>query len=167
MKNMIKYSALLTLISLSIACTTREKTPTYTATLDGKNEVPPVMTQASGFAEFWLSDDTTDLRYKLTVHNLQDVIMAHLHLGAPGTNGEHIAWLYPPEPPEKEKPGLTNGILAEGTLTSANLIDTMQGQSIKDLVMKINQADIYVNVHTKPHPDGELRGTVHKTKEGQ
>ncbi|MCL5099199.1 MAG: CHRD domain-containing protein, partial [Candidatus Omnitrophica bacterium] len=87
--------------------------------------------------------------------------MAHLHLGAAGTNGDHIAWLYPPEPPPKEIPGEFNGTLADGSITADHLMGPMAGKSIADLVAKMKAGDIYVNVHTKAQPDGEIRGQVH------
>ena len=165
MKNKTMFPMFLTFIVLFVlSCTTRIKTASFTATLDGQNEVPPVMSEASGTADFWLSEDSMSMKYKITVHKLQDVTMAHLHLGVKGQNGDHIAWLYPPQPPEKEKPGITNGTLAEGTLKATDLIDKMQGKSIKDLIWKINEDSIYVNVHTVQHPDGEIRGIVVKSK---
>lgn len=165
MKNKIMFPMFLTFIVLFVlSCGTRIRTATYTATLDGKNEVPSVISEAEGTADFWLSEDSMSMKYKIKVHHLQNVTMAHLHLGVEGQNGDHIAWLYPPQPPAKEKPGLTNGTLVEGTLTDADLIDKMQGKTIKDLIWKINEDSIYVNVHTVQHPDGEIRGLVVKSE---
>jgi len=34
------------------------------------------------------------------------------------------------------------------------------GKTIADLVAEIQAGKAYVNVHTKEHPDGEIRGTI-------
>ncbi|HUJ09538.1 MAG TPA: CHRD domain-containing protein [Verrucomicrobiae bacterium] len=132
----------------------------FVANLAGVEEVPPLKTTAYGRATFHRDGD--QLRYKLMVYNIQDVTMANLHIGHVGENGDHIAWLYPPQPPEKLIKGRFSGCLIQGTLTAADLIGPMKGQTIADLVHKMKSRDIYVNVHTQQFPEGEIRGQVHQ-----
>jgi hypothetical protein len=98
----------LTILSLS-ACTTVPPTPaptptptgasgqktSFTAQLTGGEEVPVVNTQAQGEAVFDLNESGTELSYKVTVSNINDLSMAHIHLAAKGQNGAVVAWLYP------------------------------------------------------------------------
>jgi len=132
----------------------------YVAQLTGGEQVPAVTTPATGVASFWISADGTEIRYALTVANLQDVTMAHLHLGEIGKNGPPIVWLYPSAPPPKEIAGPSNGQLSEGTIKAADLVGPMAGKTIGDLVTAIKAHDVYVNVHTKENPDGEIRAQV-------
>ena len=132
----------------------------FVAQLTGGEQVPAVATAASGNASFWLNPAGTEIRYKLTVANLHNVTMAHLHLGALGKNGLPVVWLYPSAPPPKEIGGLTNGVLSEGSINADNLVGPIAGKTMGDLVAAIRANNIYVNVHTREHPDGEIRGQL-------
>ncbi|MFW5898990.1 MAG: CHRD domain-containing protein, partial [Jiangellaceae bacterium] len=64
-----------------------------TTPLSGDEEVPAVDTNATGVAIIKFDGD--ELTYKLNVANIEDVLMAHIHMGAAGENGPVVAWLYP------------------------------------------------------------------------
>ena len=132
----------------------------FVAQLTGGGQMPSVATAASGTASFWLNPEGTQLRYKLTVAELNNVTMAHLHLGAAGKNGPPVVWLYPSAPPPKEIGGMSNGVLSDGTITAGDLVGPMAGKTVADLVAAIRTQDIYVNVHTREHSDGEIRGQL-------
>jgi hypothetical protein len=36
----------------------------------------------------------------------------------------------------------------------------MQGKTLDDLAAAMDSGDVYVNVHTAEHPDGEIRGQI-------
>ena len=154
------FGMLALLTGLTAGCGAMGAHEEFSADLQGTNEVPPVTTDASGSAIFWPGPDELTLHYKLIVHDLKDVTMAHLHTGTTEENGDHIAWLYPSAPPPVEQPGTYDGTLMQGALTANELVDKMKGKSIADLIQMIKRGDIYVNVHTKQHPDGEIRGQV-------
>jgi hypothetical protein len=101
-----------------------------------------------------------ELRYKLIVANLDNVRMSHIHLAAHGVNGGVVVWLYPSAPPMLPIPGTTNGILAEGVITSANLVGALAGQTVADLVNHLKAGNAYANVHTDQFPGGEIRGQI-------
>ena len=63
-------------------------------------------------------------------------------------------------PPAKLILGKSNGVLAEGTITSANLTGPLAGKTIKDLINVMRSGNAYVNVHTKQNPAGEIRGQI-------
>lgn len=151
------------------------QTAEFTAELSGKNEVPPVATPATGQATFQLSRDGNSLMYKLSVSHIADVTMAHIHVGAPGSNGEHVAFLYPVgmvgSMDEKEEsmptkkndtsaPQKMTGVIAQGVIHGKDLVGPLKGKSIADLVAEIKAGKTYVNVHTKTHGDGEIRGHI-------
>ena len=129
---------------------------TFTAELHGSNEVPPVKSKASGEATFTVVDNGKALKYKVTVDNLNNVTAAHIHMGTPDENGSILVFLF--KGPEKK--GTFSGVLAEGTITAADLFDTLKGKTVADLIAKIKAGDTYVNVHTTQNPPGEIRGQI-------
>jgi hypothetical protein len=128
---------------------------------------------ARGNAIFQLNADGTALSYRLSVANIENVFMAHIHQGPAGTNGPIVVWLYPSTAPE---PGATGGgriagVISEGTITAANLTGPLTGQALAVLVADLSSGNAYVNVHTNDgiaptntgpgdFPGGEVRGQV-------
>jgi CHRD domain len=129
----------------------------FHATLEGKQEVPPVDSDAKGLAIFRLSNDGTELDYKVIVANIEDVTAAHIHLAPKGENGSIVVFLFNPETPTD---GRTNGVLAKGTITSADLVGPLEGATLSELIDEMEAGNTYVNVHTAEHPGGEIRGQI-------
>lgn len=133
----------------------------FRAHLSGNEEVPAVETLAQGQAIFRLNETGDAIHYKLIVANIDDVLMSHIHLAPAGSNGGVVVWLYPDGPPPQLIPGRTDGVLAEGTFTAADLVGALEGASIGDLVDEIMAGNAYVNVHTLAVGSGEIRGQIH------
>ena len=126
----------------------------FVAPLLGRAEVPPVDSNDAGVALFKLRADGSSIDYLLIVANIEDVTQAHIHLAPAGSNGGVVAFLYggPTVSP--------NGILARGTIAAGDLIGSLAGATIADLVAEMAAGDAYVNVHTLVHPGGEIRGQI-------
>jgi hypothetical protein len=133
----------------------------FVAHLAGRAEVPPAETLAQGQAIFHLSKDGSELHYKLIAANIENLFMAHIHLGAADTTGPIVVWLYPSAPPPQLIEGQFDGVLAEGTITASNLMGPLAGMSLGDLVAEMEAGNTYVNVHTNQYPGGEIRGQIH------
>ena len=86
----------------------------FAADLTGSQEVPSVATKATGKLMLHLGGDGRTMHYKLTVTNIENANMAHLHLGGPGKNGPVLVWLYPSSPPPVVRKGSFTGTLAAG-----------------------------------------------------
>lgn len=137
---------------------------TFTAHLNSANEVPAAASDGQGQAIFKLSEDGTTLHYKLIVANIKDVTQAHIHCAEAGVNGAAFVFLY-----GFNAAGATvNGILAEGDITSADIIPlsdrpTCVGgvQTFEDLIRLLQTGGAYVNVHTLAYRGGEIRGQIH------
>jgi len=117
----------------------------FVAPLSGDQEVPVRDTKARGVGIFQLSADGTELRYTLIVANIRNVVAAHIHLAAAGVNGSVVAFLAGNFPPGG---GPSNGVLASGTITAANLVGPLVGHPLSDLVTPMGTGGAYVNVHT-------------------
>lgn len=128
--------------------------------LSGDNEVPAVETNAQGQVTFKVSKDGSSIDYKLIVSNIENVLMAHIHLAPAGVNGPVVVWLYPDAPPPQLIEGRFQGVLAEGTFTADNLVGPLAGESLADLIEEIMAGNTYVNVHTTQNPGGEVRGQI-------
>jgi hypothetical protein len=133
---------------------------TFRAALSGKNQSPPIDTPVHGTATFTLSKTGRSLSYRLYVADINDVSMAHIHIGPAGQEGPVAVWLYPTHPPAQVKKGKFTGVLATGSITAGRLEGPLKGKTIADLVQEIKNGDAYVNVHTTAHPAGEIRGQI-------
>ena len=131
-------------------------TPYFRAALTGGNETPPVNTKAKGTATLETSASGDQMLYKLTDKDISDVTAAHIHMGKKGQEGPPIVNLY--KGPEKKGP--FSGTLAQGTITDTDLVGPLKGKQIPDLAKLIESGDAYVNVHTRNHPNGEIRGEL-------
>ena len=156
------------LLTSSVAYASPPDQRNFVTPLSGAEEVPARDTNARGLAKFQLSKDGTELSYKLIASNIENVIAAHIHLGPVGVNAPVVAFLYGPVAPGG---GRTDGVLAEGTITTADLVGPLAGMSLSDLMAAMEAGNTYVNVHTSDgvapdntgpgdFPGGEIRGQI-------
>jgi hypothetical protein len=134
----------------------------------GEFEVPVRETQGQGQAIFNLSKDEESLEYRLIASNIDNVIAAHIHVGASGVNGPVVTFLYGPAAPGG---GSQNGVLSTGTIEAADLIGPLAGMPLSELLDEMRAGNTYVNVHTSDgvapintgpgdFPGGEIRGQI-------
>jgi hypothetical protein len=166
MRKLLGVGAALVLLLLAVAgLAAGGDNNNYAVHLDGDTEVPANASLATGQAIFKLSADGTSLDYKLIVANLDNPVAAHIHVGPPGVNGPVVALLFSAPPAG----GTANGVIAQGTITAANLTGPLLGQPFSALVEALNSGNAYVNVHTNDGvppagtgpgdlPAGEIRG---------
>jgi hypothetical protein len=87
---------------------------------------------------------------------MEKVTTAHIHKGKVSENGPLAVTLFKKDSPS----ATTNGILSQGTITSAKFEGPLAGKQLSDLINMINNGDAYVNVHTQANPKGEIRGQL-------
>ena len=120
---------------------------TYEVQLSGSQEVPPVMTDATGSATFTLMGDALSVTGDF--ENLSSMAIevagtpAHIHMAPMGENGPVVIPL--------------NVTLAEDAMSGIFSIDATLTPEQTDAVMAGN---FYINVHSEMHPAGELRGQL-------
>jgi hypothetical protein len=122
-----------------IAGAAHAETLHFTADLKGSSEVPPNTTGGTGHATATLDTATKTFKYTLSFSGLTGpATAAHFHgPAAPGANA----------PPVVPLTKLQSPVSGSATLTDAQIGDLRAGKW-------------YVNVHTKAHPPGEIRGQV-------
>lgn len=161
------YSALLIalLATLALVPMASAQTRSFSAQLSGTEEVPSNASPAKGQATYALSDDGKTLHYKITVTNLTNPFMGHIHTGAKGVNGPIVLPLYSATPAG----GVKNGTLIEGDVTAAQLSGPLAGKTLADLMVEVDAGNTYTNLHTNDGKDpansgpgdlagGEIRG---------
>jgi CHRD domain len=119
----------------------------FTVPLTGAQQVPPVDTPGSGSADLTYDPGTKVVTWNITFSGLSsDATMAHFHgPAASGKNGPVKVWL------SEKGAAVTSPLKGQATLSSADAQEFVSGQ-------------MYINVHTKDHPAGEIRGQVQPPK---
>jgi len=143
-------------LSLGMAAGKSASERSFKATLSGSDEVPLVDTQAKGEAAFQVSKGRDIVTYKLTVSNIKDVTAAYIQKGKRGKNGPPVMNLFT----EPKKENVSGTLLAEGKVEPYLLIGPLKGKSVNVLIELMEAGEAYVNIQTKKHPDGEIRGQI-------
>ena len=135
------------------------------ADLRSYNEVPTLSTAGRGVFQARLSEDETEIEFRLDYSGLEGgaATASHIHLGARGTSGGVIIFLCGGSAPACGPSGGV-GPEATGTLTAAGVVGPA-GQGIAagefaELVKAIKAGVTYVNVHNSLFPTGEIRGQI-------
>jgi len=129
----------------------------YKGKLSPAQEVadPPVDSNAKGKAELRFHD-AIRCTVSITCEKIDNVISAHLHIGARGVNGPIVATIYNGA---GVPTGRINGHLASRTITQNDLA-MLPANTIEGLLAELDAGNIYVNVHTTDFPSGEVRGQM-------
>lgn len=108
--------------------------------VSGMQEVPPVDTDARGRCLVQVDDAETTLEVTC-VHDVQNVVAAHIHEAERGVNGDIV---FPFDDP------------------TSPIIDTVDLTDPENdgLLEALRAGELYVNVHSQEHMPGEIRGQI-------
>ena len=106
--------------------------------LTGLNEVPPVATTAAGSGTVTINPDRT-VTVIIAVAGMT-ATAAHIHEGAPGTNGPVIVPL---------------GKTGDNTFAAPDGAKLTESQ-----YASYKAGNLYINVHSANHPSGEIRAQL-------
>ncbi len=124
-------------------------TAAFGGTVDGAQEVPPVVTAATGKATVVISADNSTIWYVVEYGGLSGALAAaHIHVGAAGASGGVIL------------PLVASASPMVGTLTTTNFTPSGAITTFAEAVAAIKAGGTYVNLHTAANPGGEIRGQV-------
>jgi hypothetical protein len=115
----------------------------FSVPLTGAQEVPPVGTPGSGSADLTYDPATRVVTWTISFSGLpSEATMAHFHgPAAPGKNAGVKVWL------SGKGGSVSSPTKGQATLSPADAQEFLAGE-------------MYINVHTKDHPAGEIRGQV-------
>jgi hypothetical protein len=133
----MKHLAIVTLLTL-VAATAAAGQTSFTATLNGDNNVPPIPeVTATGTGMFTLNATQTELTFHIEYAGLSSPeIASHIHIGNPRENGS-VAFPLPTGTPK-------DGVWEISPEDVAHLL----------------AGELYVNVHTETYVAGEIRGNL-------
>ena len=142
-------------------------TETFTATLNGANEVPVRTTPATATATFTLRSDV--LSWTITMTNLTNVTAAHIHIGGAGVAGGVLQGL--------TASGLSNTSITGSMNKSAFVPPGSPNAAVTwdQMIEMMRTGAAYANIHTNntandptnntgpgDFPAGEIRGQITK-----
>ena len=134
----------------------------FKADLTGYNEVPAVVTTASGQVTVAVSSDQTELNVTLNFSKLLGVAQsASLYLGSSATTGGVVATLCGGTTPAC--PTAADGMVTVTLSASDVLAVAAQGLAAGDpasVIQALANGALYVNVVTTKFPNGEIRGQL-------
>ena len=146
MKNLAKFFVLSIAVLTVISCGDNyndsdvdagPSITTYTATINGTNEVPANNSTATGTATMSFNNTTKIFSIAVT-HTLSTITMGHIHIGAAGTNGGVVFNF--------------SSLASPIAFTSVALTPAQEADLKANLY--------YVNLHSAAFPAGEIRGQL-------
>src|SRR6266542_290533 len=99
MRNEIVLTTILTaILSIAIASmllnTVRaQDEQKFSATLSGKDEVPPTESNSTGTAKFQVNENNSQVSYWVNITGIKKITQAHIHNGTSGQNGDVVVTL--------------------------------------------------------------------------
>lgn len=128
----------------------------YTAELTGDQEVPPVETASTGRLTLTVDGAGSRAQFVLEINGLQNASVARIYEGRSGEDGDAVVTLFT----GPTKPGPFVGVLAEGTITDADLTGPLAGKTLQDLLDLIEEGSAYISIGTLSYPEGAIRGQL-------
>lgn len=157
-----------TAFALGAAPAFADRDDDFSATLRSVNEVPAVISGATGRFKAELDQRNGVITWELSYQGIESAVtQAHIHVGQHHTNGG-ISVFFCANPPIAPTPAVqacpTPGGRITGTFTAAQVIGpAAQGVSPGEfaaLVAALKSGAAYANVHSTTFPSGEIRGQI-------
>ncbi|HNP36045.1 MAG TPA: CHRD domain-containing protein [Woeseiaceae bacterium] len=108
--------------------------------MSGDQEVPAVVSAATGIAASTVNRDTGALELHVNASGIDNATAAHIHTAPAGQNGPVLV-------------ALTQDTVNPGHWSVSTLLDM-------DALGDYKAGGLYVNAHTPANPDGEIRGQI-------
>jgi len=143
MRSMLILAAVAALV---LAAPASAKVKRLEANLSGSNEMPAADPSASGTTKLRLDRAKRKVCFTIRVHNVEDVVSAHIHKGGKSVASGSIVVT------------LLHGPAAGSKFTGC---ETGVGRGLIRAILR-HPRRYYVNVHSVDFPGGEVRGQLHK-----
>jgi hypothetical protein len=139
----------------------------FWSALTGEQQTPPVTTDALGYIGLKFQDDRSRLVYIVNAEHIGKIIAVNIYQKDNGQNGTIVLdLLHSPRElmkgvdkvVDKTPEGKTKGTVSIGGATSDDLKGQLKGKTLSDLHELMVNGSVYVIMHTKDFPNGEIRG---------
>ena len=139
----------------------------YWSGLTGDRQIPPVNTDARGYVGLKFKDDLGVFVFTVNAENIGNVTGIYVYKGDKNQKGSVVLDLLKVEKERKindikivnvTSEGKLTGTLAAGGVTKSNLQGELEGKRISDFYNLMVNGSLYVVIHTKDFPNGEIRG---------
>jgi hypothetical protein len=134
------------LAALVLAAPASAKVKRLEGKLSGANEMPATDPDASGTVKVRLDRAKKKVCFTIRVHNVEDVVAAHIHKGGKSVASGPIVVTF------------LHGPAAGSKFTGC---ETNVARSVIRAILR-HPRRYYVNVHSMDFPGGEVRGQLHK-----
>jgi hypothetical protein len=171
--SVLPYLLIIAFVMLSVQLLTSNQTKYAAENLDrfwsiltGDQQTPPVTTDAIGYVGLKFQDDRTRLMYSVHAEHIAKVTAVYLYHIDNMQNGTIVLdLLHSPRElrsidkvVDKTPQGKTKGTVSMGGAISDDLQGQLKDKSLSDLHKLIDNGTVYVSIHTKDFPNGEIRG---------
>jgi hypothetical protein len=162
----VLFTSILSVGSVSIILNTvkAQEGQNFSATLSGKDEVPPTESNSTGTAKFQVNqnkDNESQVSFWVNITGIKKVNQAHIHNGTAGENGDIVATLSKGKSAKGDDSPPQIGFA--GNITKDDLQGPLKGKEISDLVKLMSDGGAYANVHTDKYSKGAIRGQIEST----
>jgi hypothetical protein len=134
-------------------------------------QVSPPVANSPATGKFSL--DLESGRYELRIHGFDfdnktphpAPLSAHIHCAKFTANGPVVYKLTDTwKPIQYDKTYIANGILVNEAVvdSNSNSACSFWVRNLKDMKEALDAGELYVNVHSLEHPNGEIRGQIYK-----
>jgi len=156
----------LVLAAASFAAPHAEANATFTATLSGANEVPPVASAGTGSATVALTFDTLEVNSFIFSGLTTPVTAATIQVALPGMNGP-AAIILPGFPVATSGSYSMTFDLTLGGTYNPSFVTANGGTAASAeaaLMADMLAGETYINIHDSMFPGGEIRGQLSETQ---
>jgi hypothetical protein len=132
----------------------------FKAVLSGSDEVPPVRTEGRGQVGFEPTVAGDQIFYSVNLTGIEGITMVQIQKGKKGENGPPVVSLLV----EPRKEAIGGMFMVEGTINPWELMGPLKEKSVQSLIELMEAGEAYINVYTKKHPRGEIRGQLERVR---
>jgi hypothetical protein len=129
----------------------------FSANLTGDLTFPPIVTNATGTAEFAVVGDGNTIRYKIDANNIDKVTDVYV---AASSGGRYVDLVQLRSGINEGVSSPISGTLVQGNFTASDFTGRLNVDQMSDLLKLIIDGNAYVRIQTTDAPLGKIVGKI-------